>query len=97
MATIKNAKATAINNSGETVKLKKKDAHALGLLCYAESELQEYMKNYCDVYTHEGAELYNMVYGEIAAEVCGVVFEKLSMIINDVAAAMINNVKDKQA
>ena len=94
---IKNAKATAINDeSGETVKLKKKDAHALGMLCYAESELREYMGNYCDVYTHEGAGLYNRIYGEIASEVCGVVFEKLSMIINDVAAAMINNVKDKQ-
>jgi len=58
MGIIKNAKATAVNNdSGETVELKKKDAHALGLLCYAESELQEYMHNYCNVYTHDGAGL----------------------------------------
>ena len=94
---IKIAKATAVNDeSGETVELRKKDAHALGLLCYVESELNEYADNYCDVYLHEGAGLYNRIYGEIAKEVCGVMLQKLSSIINDTAAAMINNAKDKQ-
>lgn len=94
---IRNAKATAINEaSGETVKLKKKDAHALGLLCYVESELNEYADNYCDVYLHEGAGLYNRIYGEIAKEVCGVMLQKLSSIINDTSGAMISNAKDKQ-
>ena len=86
-----NAEAKCIHD-GEEIKLRKKDSHALGLLCYAESELQNRMAKYC-----EGCGDMNTldkIYQENAIEVCGVVFDNLADIINDIAGAMIEEAKD---
>lgn len=88
-----NAKAKCIRD-GEEITLRKKDSHALGLLCYAESELQNKMDDYCNEFMGEDASILDQVHGEIAAHTCAVVFDKLADIINDIASAMIDDAKD---
>lgn len=87
-------KATAINDeSGEVVELRKKDAHALGLLCYVESELTERMARYCRDW--EGMSILDKITQEIATEVCGDMLAEYKDILDDVALAMINEARGK--
>lgn len=90
-----NAEAKCIHD-GEEIKLRKKDSHALGLLCYAESELQNRMADYCAEFTGEDASILDQVHGEIAAHTCAVVFDELADIINDIASAMIHDAEAKK-
>ena len=88
--------ATAINaETNEVVELKKKDAHALGLLCYAEAELQNRI---CDHINElcENQSVYGQVYKGTFSRVSDTVMEMLDDIINDIAAAMIMKAKGKQ-
>ena len=78
------------------VELKKEDSHALGLLCYAETELQERMADYCNEFMGEDASILDQVHGEIAAHTCAVVFDELADIINDIASAMIEDAEAKK-
>lgn len=86
--------ATAINEeTNEVVELKKKDAHALGLLCYAESELANRMVEYCE--SVDDKTFMGTLFQETAIEVCAVVFDNFKEIIEDIASAMIEDARER--